>query len=118
MHLDEVGFVSVDECDAGGSVRFITHNEVEVVEPDRLCFSDYVDGLVGAEHHGQSFSAFAVRHLCDQRGRIGGGRKWHVVGVNVFHRAGDLGVRAHGKGPQVHLALSGPFAQRLGQQGY
>lgn len=94
----------------------VADDEIEVIQAGGLGLGDGGDGLVGAEHHGEAFGAFAVLHLGDQGGRVGGRGQRHVVGVDVLDGTRNFGVRAHGEGAQVGLTLRGPLAQRLGQQ--
>ena len=117
VHLDEGRLVgTAGKCDAGGAMRLVTQDEVELLPGLPLGPSDDVNGLVGGEDDGHLLAAPTRRlHLLGKPGGIGR-RQRDVVGRDVLGLAGRLGVGAHDHRADPRLGLRHPLPQGLTHQ--
>ena len=118
MDAHECAFVLTRQRHARGAVRLVADNQIELPYPVLLLgLGNDIDRLVGGEDHCAARIAFGPRghHLTQALG-VGRGREGQIVDRDVFAVLAHLGIRTHGKRPDLIGGLRRPLLQRLGQQ--
>jgi len=115
---DEVRLVRLSQSNAGGAVRLVADDQVEVRHPLALGAGDDVDRLVGGKDDGE---LVVLGPLADLRGQglgVRGRRVDQVVNRQVLRGVGlaDLHIGAHGIRAERDLGLLLPLAQALVEQ--